>query len=300
MDDILLESFPFDSMDVLNEQSGQMEPDRLYAAAIFRRYFAKFLSNGVYFGNYKNYKENSMKVISDGGMNIKVLPGCGVIEGADYENEENRIFTIERPASGTRKDWVIVQLDTSLAVRQTKLYVKRGTGSTPPELQRDNNIYEICIAEVTSNSTSNISAEDIVDKRLDNTVCGIVDSLVTVDGEELYQRFQSYIDSVVDNLVRKDTPEIVLSGVLTDAHGGTSEENFTTNLKNKLDGIATEANKTEYIDNLSSDDTNKALSAKQGKVLKELIEAKQKKILYGTAVPSSSYGEDDDIYIQYF
>lgn len=29
---IKLESFPFDSMEVLNEQSGQMEDDRLYEA----------------------------------------------------------------------------------------------------------------------------------------------------------------------------------------------------------------------------------------------------------------------------
>ena len=69
---ITLKSFPFDSMEVLNSQSGKMEPDRLYEAEIFRKYFSKFLSNGVYFGNYKNYVENSMKVIADGGLNIKL------------------------------------------------------------------------------------------------------------------------------------------------------------------------------------------------------------------------------------
>ena len=88
---ITLKSFPFDSMEVLNSQSGKMEPDRLYEAEIFRKYFAKFLSNGVYFGNYKNYGENSMKVIADGGLNIKVSKGAGIIEGADYENEEEKL-----------------------------------------------------------------------------------------------------------------------------------------------------------------------------------------------------------------
>ena len=33
---ITLKSFPFDSMEVLNSQSGKMEPDRLYEAEIFR------------------------------------------------------------------------------------------------------------------------------------------------------------------------------------------------------------------------------------------------------------------------
>ena len=51
---ITLKSFPFDTLEILNEESGQMEPDRWYEAEIFRKYFAKFLSNGVYFGNYKN------------------------------------------------------------------------------------------------------------------------------------------------------------------------------------------------------------------------------------------------------
>ena len=147
--EITLKSFPFDSMNVLNTESSQMEPDRLYAAEIFRKYFAKFLSNGVYFGNYKNYGENSMKVTADGGLNIRVAKGAGLIEGADFENEQERVFTLERPVSGNRVDRVVVKFDTTLAVRETQIYVKSGTGETPALLQRDENIYEICLAEVT-------------------------------------------------------------------------------------------------------------------------------------------------------
>ena len=78
---VTLRSFPFDSMEVLNEESGQMEDDRLYEAEIFRKYFAKFLSNGVYFGHYKDYGENSMKVSLDNGLTEKVNKGCGIING---------------------------------------------------------------------------------------------------------------------------------------------------------------------------------------------------------------------------
>lgn len=202
--EITLKSFPFDAMEVLNEESSQMEPDRLYEAEIFRRYFAKFLSNGVYFGHYKNYGENSMKVTADGGLNLRVAKGAGIIEGADFENEADQIFTLERPASGNRYDRVIVKLDKTLAVRETQLYIKTGDSTTFPTLQRDDNIYEICLADVTVRSTSNITQSDIVDKRLDQERCGIVNSLISVDGEELYQQFQDYIDSVTNNLVRKD------------------------------------------------------------------------------------------------
>ena len=58
---VTLKSFPFDSMEVLNEESGKMEDDRLYEAEIFRKYFAKFLSNGVYFGQYKKTSKRREK-----------------------------------------------------------------------------------------------------------------------------------------------------------------------------------------------------------------------------------------------
>ena len=201
--EIVLKSFPFDSMEVLNSETEQMEPDRLYEAEIFRNYFAKFLSNGVYFGHYKNYGENSMKVTADSGLNIKVAKGAGIIEGADYENESERIFTLERPSTGNRVDRVIVKLDKTLAIRETQLYVKKGTGTTPPTLQRDDNIYEICLAEVTVKSTTNITADDVVDKRLDSALCGLVNSLISVDGEELYEKFQDYIDEITSNILLK-------------------------------------------------------------------------------------------------
>lgn len=281
--EITLKSFPFDSMNVLNTESSQMEPDRLYAAEIFRKYFAKFLSNGVYFGNYKNYGENSMKVTADGGLNIRVAKGAGLIEGADFENEQERVFTLERPVSGNRVDRVVVKFDTTLAVRETQIYVKSGTGETPALLQRDENIYEICLAEVTVKATTNITAADVVDKRIDSELCGIVNSLITVDGEELYQEFQDYIDTVTENLVRKDQENVTISGIFQDANGGTSENNFTDEYKNKLDGIEEQANKTVINNTLTSTSTVEALSAAMGK---KLNDEKQKNISYGTSTPS--------------
>ena len=178
-----------------------------------------FLSNGVYFGDYKNYGENSMKVTTDGGMNVKVAKGAGLIEGADYENTEERIITLERPITATRKDRIVVQFNASLDTRATKLIVKQGTGeSTVAELQRDENIYEICIAEVTVRSTSNITAEDVKDTRLDKNICGIVNSLISVDGEELYKQFQEYIGTISDNLMLKNQDN-VCTGKIT-ASGG--------------------------------------------------------------------------------
>lgn len=295
---VTLKSFPFDSMQVLNEQSGQMEEDRLYEAQVFREYFAKILSSGVVFSSYDGYGEDSMKVISAGGLNIKVLQGTGFILGADYNNEEDRIFTLERPATGNRVDRVVVKLDKTLAVRETQLYIKQGTANGAAELQRDDNIYEICLAEVLVKSTTNISQNDITDCRLNTQLCGIVNSLITVDGEELYQRFQDYIDSVTDSLVRKDQQTVVFEGVITDANGGTSQNDFSNTYRNKLDGIAEGATNVAVENNLTSTSTAHALSANQGRILKGMVDEKQKTITYGTTAPTG--GVNGDIYLQYF
>ena len=293
MDNIItLKSFPFDSMEVLNSESGKMEPDRLYEAEIFRRYFAKFLSNGVYFGKYKNYGENSMKVTADGGLNIRVEKGAGIIEGADYENEEEVVFTLERPTSGNRIDRVIVKLDKTLATRETQLYIKQGNGTTVATLQRDDNIYEICLAEVTVKSSSNIVQSDITDKRLNSDLCGIVNSLISVDGEELYQNFKSYIDKVVENLIRKDQDIIIEGNIVANSIRQTNGKTFSTNdftngYKNKLDGIANNANNYSHPSthpaSMISESTSRRFVADSEK---NTWNAKQKAISKGTGTPS--------------
>ncbi len=231
MSAITLKSFPFDSMKVLNEESGQMEDDRLYEAKVFRKYFAKFLSNGVYFGHYNNYGESGMKVSLDSGVTIKVNKGSGIINGADYELENDTLFILERPAGGERKDRVVVKVDDTLATRETQLYIKEGNGTTPATLQRDNNIYEICIAEVTVKSTTNLTQADIVDTRLDKDLCGIVNSLITIDGEELYQRFKEYIQQIKENLMLNNQDNVCSGKII-------SEGGFEGDVKGNLEGNA--------------------------------------------------------------
>lgn len=289
---ITLKSFPFDSMEVLNSESGQMESDRLYEAEIFRKYFAKFLSNGVYFGKYKNYGENSMKVTADGGLNIRVAKGAGIIEGADYENEEEIVFTLERPSTGTRIDRVVVKLDKTLAIRETQLYIKQGNSTLAAELQRDDNIYEICLAEITVKSSSNVGQDDIIDKRTDATLCGIVNSLISVDGEEIYKKFQNYVDTVVENLIRKDQDIIIDGNIVAKSvkqiDGKTfSTNDFTNGYKNKLDGIANNANNyshpTTHPASMISESTSRRFVTDSEK---NTWNVKQKAISRGTGTPS--------------
>lgn len=290
MDKIVLKSFPFDSMDKLNEESGQLEPDREYEAKIFANYFKKFLSNGVYFGQYNNYREDSMKVELDGGMNIKILPGAGIIEGVDFENEDELVLSLERPTTQTIY-MIVVRLDNTLDTRATEIYVKKESEG----LQRDANIYEICIAKVTAKSTSNLTTDDIEDTRFNKDLCGIVNSLISVDGEELYQKFEAYIDTVTDELVRKDQNIVLKEGcIINDFEGrGLSKNDFTDTLKRKLN----ELSNTIVMNRLDNSSTVYALSAAMGK---KLNDEKQNKIKYGSTTPTSSQLAEGEIYLQYF
>lgn len=242
MVDIELKSFPFDSMKVLNEESGQMEGDRKYDAKTFREYFKMFLGNGVYYGSFNNYGENGLKVVLDGGLNIKVLKGMGMIEGADFKLTDDEVIALERPSTGERIDRVVIKIDDTLAVRKTFLTVKEGNGTTPANLVRNENIYELCVAEIKIKSTTNLNEADIKDTRLDNELCGIVNSLVTIKGEEIYQQFKEYVDTVIENLVRKDQDSTITGKIIV--QGG-----IEGNVKGNLEGNAKTATTAQTATN---------------------------------------------------
>ncbi len=184
------------------------------------------------------------------------------------------------------------------------MYIKQGNETTVATLQRDDNIYEICLAEVTVKSSSNIAQSDIVDKRSNSSLCGIVNSLISVDGEELYRRFQQHIDSIIKNLLRKDE-DIIIEGnivakTIKQINGKTfSTNDFTNAYKNKLDSISQNANNythpaTHPATMIEETSSRRFVTDSE----KNTWNTKQKPILKGTSNPTG--GSDGDIYIQYF
>lgn len=175
-EEIELKSFPFDSI----------AKDREYPANIFRNYFYKFLSTGVYFGKYKNYGDYSMKVVPDTGLKVKVTKGAGNIKGLDFELDEDTLLNINLSAETNRKDLVIVKADDTLARRKTTLYVKEGTATEFPTLTRTNDIYELGIAKINVTAGKiTIDLDDIEDTRRNEDLCGIVTSLIDIDIQDV-------------------------------------------------------------------------------------------------------------------
>lgn len=176
MNEIELKSFPFDSI----------IDDREYEAKVFRRYFEKVLTTGVFFGLFNNYGDYSMKVMPDSGLNIKVVKGCGFIKGADFELENDTTLSLEMPIGNNRNDMIVVRLDDTLEQRKTKLYVKQGTDTEFAGLERTIDVYEICLAKiVVSDRALTVTIDDITDTRRDSQLCGIVTSLIDIDIQDV-------------------------------------------------------------------------------------------------------------------
>lgn len=164
--------------------------DRVYNAQSFAEYFASFIANGV-FPN----PSNSLQVFAYDGFQLKVSPGKAWINGYFYVNDDDLYITLDLPdAVLSRIDAVVLRY--SLADRNIKVAVKKGAFSsspTPPTLQRDASIYELCIAQVyVAAGATSITQADITDTRLSTELCGIVHAVVDqVDTQTLWEQYKS-------------------------------------------------------------------------------------------------------------
>lgn len=232
---IELKSFPFDSI----------ADDREYPAQVFRNYFHKFLSTGVYFGKYKSYGDYSMKVVQDTGLNVKVTKGAGIIKGLDFELEADKVLPIKLGGDTARKDMVVVKADDTLAERRTTLYVKEGTATDFATLTRANDIYEICLAKITVGAGKiTIDLDDIEDTRRNEELCGIVTSLIDIDIQDVLDditlKKNNYF-TTINNLTQTEVDKLIASlEKYIETAQATLDENVAMNLLNLINSTKTE------------------------------------------------------------
>lgn len=173
--------------------------DRTYAAEQFAKYFARFISNGVFL----NVASNALMIeaLPDEGMKIKINPGDAFIKGYWYCNDNVLKKNIE-PADGTLKrvDTVVVRFYNE--ERKIQLDVVTGIPSNNPQMTpvvRNADYYEILLAKINlPQGATKVKSEYIVDMRLDTELCGAVGALVeqidtTQYGAQLNDFIQLYI-----------------------------------------------------------------------------------------------------------
>jgi hypothetical protein len=156
-----------------NSSSG----DRIYNATDFAAYFGSLVSNGIFYVNTTN-----LQVTPTTGMTVSIAAGSAWINGYRYENTEalNKTLTTAN-GSYPRIDRIVIRW--SLLNRSITAVVLTGTAAatpTAPALTRNAEVYELCLAEIlVPQAATSITTGNITDTRLNSSLCGTVNSLVT-------------------------------------------------------------------------------------------------------------------------
>lgn len=172
------------------------EDERVYTADEFAEYFRRVLTDGIFNGG------TNLKVEAS-GTNIQtfIQPGYAWLQGYMYKVDTDPLYlTHDLPhATYDRIDRVVIRLDKTLENRYVKAFVKKGTAATnpaPPALTRNQNVFEISLAQVRIiKGKSYIEGSQVTDERLNTSVCGLVNSLIQADTTSIFNQFQSWYNS---------------------------------------------------------------------------------------------------------
>ena len=166
--------------------------DRKYNAEDMNRPYKDIVSNGV-FPNPSTH----LQVFASSGMTVSVSAGGGLFGSGWGYNDAPVLLTLDSAeATLKRIDAIVVKRDDSESVRDTILYVKKGTPAQSPvrpTMTHDDYVDEYCLATIliTPNTTT-ITQSMITDTRPDTTVCGWVTGLIDqVDTSTLFTQWQS-------------------------------------------------------------------------------------------------------------
>lgn len=165
--------------------------DRTYKAEDWADYFATIIGNGVF-----PLPSTGLQVVVDEGMNIKIKAGKAWINGYFYNNTTDLTITIAT-ADGVlnRIDRIVVRWD--LTNRTITAETKSSTASaypTAPALQRNADIYELCLADVyVAAGVTAIAGSAITDQRINPSLCGVVAGVVnTIDTTAFNTQLQAW------------------------------------------------------------------------------------------------------------
>lgn len=255
---------------------------RQYNAEEFAEFMRTFYATGIIGGGDK------LKVSgSTSNLSVNITPGTAMIEGYWYCNTNTVNLPIQAAHSQyTRVDRVVLRLDLTLEQRSIKLCVLPGeavANNRAPALTRNSNIYEISLARIVIPANA-VTPGIITDERYQGNLCGICQGLFAVDLSEFEAKQQEMLldmraqaEEAVKAITDLGNDALLEKIKAVDGAGSGIDADF-------LDG----QHGSYYRDytNLTNKPTLTSLGG-------------QRKILYGTSKPSTSQGQNGDVYIQY-
>ena len=152
--------------------------DRVYTASDFANYFSTFIRNGVMLGGA------FLRISRTIGLGVRLSQGKAFINGYLYDNRDAaKDMTLQSAhPSLPRIDRIVLRLDLRQEGRAITAAVKTGVAASAPiapVLQRDNEIWEIGIADIRVNAgVSELLSSNITDIRADTNICGIITRII--------------------------------------------------------------------------------------------------------------------------
>ena len=166
--------------------------DRLYNAADMNMPYKKLISNGVIPDT-----SSSLQVTAAGGLTVNVQPGSGLFGDGWAVNDAPVALTLDAAHSTLdRIDLIVIRRDDNEDVRNTNVFVKKGTpASSPaaPAVERSTYIKEYALAEIrVAKQATAVTQANITDTRPDSTRCGWATGLIQqIDTSTLFAQWQT-------------------------------------------------------------------------------------------------------------
>lgn len=174
---------------------------RRHQASDMADYWSSFLSTGLISWD----GEPLLEVTAEGtNRNVSLSIGRAVMKGHLYLNKAIKDLPIDGPdPTLDRIDRLVLRFDNTIENRYIKSFIIKGEPSAnpePPELERtylegEPLVYEISLAQIrVVAGKSFIEQEDIIDERLDESVCGLASSLVGVPTDVFMQEWEEWFE----------------------------------------------------------------------------------------------------------
>ena len=167
-------------------ESGFFDGDTEYGQAEFNRYFAYIYESGVSVDDdgtvqYKVGIENGKIIVNEG---FAILKGFYGYNNAPIE------LNVTETLNAQRIDRVVLR--ANLLSGPVEVLIKEGSEENAPQLQRDNDIYEISLARVVIYKNEIV---EVNDERADNEVCGLIRPKNLVEYQEFLKLCRSRFET---------------------------------------------------------------------------------------------------------